>query len=148
MVTKIMQNVDEVNEMFEKFAHFHDDYFAGIEIKFEDYKAINDSGESKGIRSANKTVILFVNVIPYGKDHNRIVRIELKGVKSFDISAPGDKGDWWGIGEILPRSENDNIKLDIDFIADEAKLAAICSSMKIEYNEKDFNWSPSRKRFS
>ena len=148
MVTKTMQSIDEINEMFEKFAYFHDDYFAGIEIKFEDYKAINDDGESTGITSANKTVILLINVIPYGKNHNRIVRMELKGVKSFEVSAPNDKGNWWGIGQILPRSEGDNIKLDMDFIGDEAKLEIVCPSIKIEYNEKDFNFSPSRKRFS
>jgi hypothetical protein len=141
MVTKIMQNIDEVNEIFEKFAQFHDDYFAGIEIKFDDYKGINDNGESTGILAeSNKTVILYVNTIPYGKDHNRIVRIELKDVKSFDISTPNSEGNMWGILQILPRSEGNNLRLDVDFIAGEPKLAVVCSSIQVEYSEKDLDF--------
>jgi len=136
MITKIMQKIGEVNEMFEKFAYFHDDYFAGIEIKFGDYKAINDNGESTGIRYANKTIILFVNTNPYGKEHDRIVRIELMDVKSFEISTPDGKGNWWAIGEMLPMSEGDNISLDTYFIAGGAKLKVVCSGIKMEYKDE------------
>ena len=37
-------NADEANEAVERFYRFHDDYVAGIEVKFEAYKALNDRG--------------------------------------------------------------------------------------------------------
>lgn len=41
-------NIDEVKEAVEHFNDFHDDYVAEIEIKFENYKALDNEGASTG----------------------------------------------------------------------------------------------------
>ena len=56
--------IEEVDEALKHFNHFHDDHVAEIEIKFENYKALNDDGASTGIRNADKTIILTVNTYP------------------------------------------------------------------------------------
>ena len=60
-------NIEEVDDIVKYFSDFHDDYVAGIEIKFENYKALNEDGESIGIQNADKTIILTVNTYPYKK---------------------------------------------------------------------------------
>ena len=124
-------NSKESNEALEHYFQFHDDYVAGIEIKFDDYKALNDKGESTGIRGANMAIILSVNTRPYGKDHERIVKVEFKDVRSFDISAPSGEGNWWGIMDNFTSEEGDCIKFDMEFIAGDARFAVVFSKMII-----------------
>jgi hypothetical protein len=130
-------NSKESNEALEHYAQFHDDYVAGIEIKFDNYKPLN--GESTGIRGASMAIILSVNTRPYGKDHEQIVKVEFKDVRSFDISAPSDggEGNWWGIMDIRSSEEGDCIKFDMEFIAGDARFAVVFSKMIIT---SDYVW--------
>ena len=96
-------NDDEASEALERFNRFHDGYVESIEIKFENYKGLNDEGASSGIGNADKTIILTVNPYPYGKEHNQLVQVEFIDVKSFEIineyHSGGSAGPTWGISE-------------------------------------------------
>ena len=132
-------NADEANEAVEHFYRFHDDYVAGIEVKFENYKALNDRGESTGIGDACKTIILTVNTRPYGKEHNRLVRVEFRGVKSFKNSWPGGSGPMWGIGTTHIRSDGADVGWEFDFICGDEKLGSaefsvVCSNIVLTSN--------------
>lgn len=131
-------NIEEVDEVLKHFNHFHDDHVAGIEIKFENYKGLDDDGASTGIRNADKTVILTVNTHPYRKDHNQFVHIEFKKVKSFEILSPladhGRKaGPTWGTFSTLtmpvPPPDGANIKWEFEFICGATKFLVICSKI-------------------
>ena len=118
-------NVDEVDEALKHFNHFHDDHVAGIEIKFENYKALNDDGASTGIRNADKTIILTVNTYPYKKEHKQFVLVEFKDVKSFEISSPLEdhgprEGPTWGTLNTFPMPvplpDGTDIQWEFEFI--------------------------------
>ncbi len=133
-------NIDEVENALKHFNSFHDDYVAGIEIKFEDYKALDENGASIGIGSANKTIILIVNTVPYKKEHNKFVRVEFKDVKSFFISSPfhddGPKaGPTWGISDTytVPGPDGIDIDWEFSFICGWAKFSVICSKIVISH---------------
>jgi hypothetical protein len=129
-------NVKDAVELIERFYSFHDDYVAGIEIRFEDYKGLNGEGKSTGIRDARKTVILTVNTYPYGKNHEHFVKVEFKEVKSFEISSPplssGSGGPIWGIFSTAILPEGDDMKWEFDFICGDAEygganFSVVCS---------------------
>ena len=129
-------NVDEVDEALKHFNHFHDDHVAGIEIKFENYKALNDDGASIGIRNADKTIILTVNTYPYKKEHKQFVRVEFKDVESFEISSPLEdhgprEGPTWGITStlIMPAPDGTDIQWEFEFICGGTKFLVICSKI-------------------
>jgi hypothetical protein len=131
-------NIDEVEEAVKRFNDFHDDYVAGIEIKFENYKGLNDDGVSTGIKNADKTIILTVNTYPYGKEHKQFVRVEFKNVKSFEIVSSvkdsGPKaGPTWGILDTLILPDGNDIKWEFGFICGDTngdtKFLVICSKI-------------------
>jgi hypothetical protein len=122
-------SAEETNKALEHFDQFHDDYVAGIEVRFENYKALNDRGESTGIGDAQKTIILLINTNPYGREHDRIIYMKLMGVRYFDISTPEGMGNMWGINQILALPEGDDIKIDIYFIGGNAKFIVVCSKI-------------------
>ncbi len=133
-------NIDEVDEALKHFNRFHDDYVAGIEIKFENYKALDEDSASIGIGSANKTIILIVNTYPYKKEHNKFVRVEFKDVKSFFITSPlqddGPKaGPTWGISDTYTELVPDGIDInwEFSFICGRAKFSVTCSKIVISY---------------
>ncbi len=133
-------NIKEVEKALKHFNSFHDDYVAGIEIKFENYKALDGDSASIGIGSANKTIILIVNTGPYKKEHNKFVRVEFKDVKSFFISSPlqddGPKaGPTWGISDTYIEFGPDEIDIDweFSFICGRAKFSVICSKIVISH---------------
>ena len=130
-------NADEADLALEQFKRFHDGYVENIEIKFENYKGFNDKGESTGIGYADKTIILIVNPYPYGKEHDKLVKVEFIDVKSFEIineyeDGPRD-GPTWGIGQALtdeaPEPNEDQIFWDFYFLCDKAKYEVICSKI-------------------
>ena len=90
-------NVEECDEAVARFCRFHDDYVARIEIKFENYKGLNEEGASTGIGDADKTVMLTINTLPYGTEHERLVSVEFKEVQSLEISSLPEGGPMWGI---------------------------------------------------
>ena len=131
-------NIEEVDEVLKHFNHFHDDHIAGIEIKFENYKALNDEGTSTGIKNADKTIVLTVNTYPYRKEHQRLVQVEFKDVKSFEMLSPledsGPKaGPTWGTLNTYtmhaPRPDGSNIKWEFGFICGGTKFLVICSKI-------------------
>ena len=131
-------NIKEVDEALKHFNHFHDDHVAGIEIKFENYKALNDDDASTGIRNADKTVILTVNTHPYREEHKQLVQVEFKDVKSFEILSPledhGPKaGPTWGTLDTLtmpePVPDGSHIKWEFGFICGGTKFLVICSKI-------------------
>ena len=131
-------NIEEVDEVLKHFNHFHDDHVAGIEIKFENYKAIDEAGESTGIRNADKTIILTVNTYPYRKDHNQLVHVEFKDVKSFEMLSPledsGPKsGPTWGTLNTYtahePVPDGSDIEWEFEFICGGTKFLVICSKI-------------------
>jgi len=124
-------NIDEVQEVLKQhFNGFHDDYVAGIEITFENYKRINEDGESIGIRDADKTVILTVNTKPYGKQHKRFVRVEFQNVKSFEIlSSAEDSGPNWGILDTVILDDGLDMKWYFDFIWGGSEFIVTCSKI-------------------
>ncbi|MCG9127485.1 hypothetical protein JT359_07795 [Candidatus Poribacteria bacterium] len=130
-------NFEEVEEALKQYNNFHDDYIAGIEIKFENYKGLDADGRSTGIGNADKTIILTVNTYPYGKDHEQFVNVELKDVKSFEISSlPEDNGanpgPDWGIFDmtILPdKPERNDFNCEINFVYGDSKFIVICSKI-------------------
>ena len=129
-------NIKEVDEALKHFNHFHDDHVAGIEIKFENYKALNDDGASTGIKNADKTIILTVNTDPYKKEQKQLVQVEFKDVKSFEISSPledhGPKeGPTWGITGtlIMPTPDGIDIQWEFYFICGDTKFLVICSKI-------------------
>jgi hypothetical protein len=133
-------NIKEIEEALKHFNRFHDDCVAGIEIKFEDYKALDKNGAAIGIGSANKTIILIVNTDPYKKEHNKFIRVEFKDVKSFFISSPlqndGPKaGPTWGISDTYIELVPDDIDIDweFSFICGWAKFSIICSKIVISH---------------
>ena len=133
-------NIKEIEEALKHFNRFHDDCVARIEIKFEDYKALDKNGASIGIGSANKTIILIVNTAPYKKEHNKFIRVEFKDVKSFFISSPlqddGPKaGPTWGISDTYTGLVPDEIDIDweFSFICGGAKFSVICSKIVISH---------------
>ena len=121
--------IDEVEEAVKRFNGFHDDYVAGIEIKFENYKGLDDKGESTGIGDADKTIILTVNTSAYGKEHNQFVRVEFKEVKSFEITSAPDDDSMWGIGYTLILSDGSDIKWDFGFLGSGAKFLVTCAKI-------------------
>ena len=131
-------NIEEVDEVLKHFNHFHDDHVAGIEIKFENYKALDEEGASTGIRNADKTIILTVNTYPYRKAHNRLVHIEFKEVRSFEMLSPladhGPRGGpTWGTLNTLtmpePVPDGTDIKWEFGFICGGTKFLVICSKI-------------------
>ena len=129
--------IDEVNEARQYFNRFrdeinlfHDYYVAGIEIKFENYRSLNDDGRSTTIGSADKTIILTVDTYPYGKEDNQYVKVEFKGVKSFEIFSSPETGPTWAISHTLI-SDDDGIGLEWEFgfICGDAKFLVICSKL-------------------
>ncbi|RKU32784.1 hypothetical protein C6499_02685 [Candidatus Poribacteria bacterium] len=131
-------NIDEVDEVLKHFNHFHDDHVAGIEIKFENYKALDDDDASTGIRNADKTVILTVNTYPYRKAHNQFVHVEFKDVQSFEMLSPladhGPKGGpTWGTLNTCtmpePVPDGTDIKWEFEFICGGTKFLVICSKI-------------------
>jgi len=125
-------NSDEVEEVLEQhFAHFHDDYVAGIEITFENYKRINEDGESTGIGGADRTVVLTVNTSPYGKQHDQFVRVEFQNVKSFEILSSEDDshGPNWGIFTTVLSHDGDDMNWDFAFLGRGPKFIVTCSKI-------------------
>lgn len=131
-------NIEEVDEALKHFNHFHDDHVAGIDIKFENYKALDDEGASTGIKNADKTIVLTVNTYPYRKEHNQFVQVEFKDVKSFEMLSPleahGPKeGPTWGTLDTLTMSEpvpnGTDIKWEFKFICGGTKFLVICSKI-------------------
>ncbi len=140
-------NIDELDEVLAHFNSFHDDYVAGIEIKFENYKALDDDGESTGIGSADKTIILTVNTYPYGKDHNQLVQVEFQDVKSFEIKSPqedpvpawGNPGPTWGTLDTytsLGPGES-GIRWEFMFICGDTEFIVVCD--KIVFRKQNQN---------
>ena len=136
-------NIEEVDEVLKHFNDFHDDHVAGIEIKFENYKALNDEGASTGIKNADKTIILTVNPAPYHKTHNQLVQVEFKEVKSFEILSTledhGPKaGPTWGTLNTYttpePTPDGPDIQWEFEFICGDSKFLVICS--KIVFSER------------
>lgn len=131
-------NIEEVDEVLEHFNHFHDDHVAGIDIKFENYKALDADGASTGIRYADKTIVLTVNTAPYRKEHIQFVHVEFKDVKSFEMLSPledhGPKsGPTWGTLNTYtthePIPDGSDIKWEFEFICGGAKFLVICSKI-------------------
>ena len=131
-------NIEEVDEVLKHFNHFHDDHVAGIEIKFENYKALDEEGASTGIRNADKTIILTVNSYPYRKEHNQLVHVEFKEVQSFEMLSPladhGPRGGpTWGTLNTLtmpePVPDGIDIKWEFEFICGDTKFLVICSKI-------------------
>ena len=131
-------NIEEVDEVLKHFNHFHDDHVAGIEIKFENYKALNDEGASIGIGSADKTIILTVNPAPYHKEHNQLVQVEFNDVKSFEILSPledsgPEAGPAWGTLNTYtmpePIPDGPDIQWEFEFICGGSKFIVICSKI-------------------
>ena len=129
---------DEVDEALKHFNHFHDDHIAGIEIKFENYKALDKDGESTGIRNALKTVVLTMNTYPYRKTHNQFVRVEFKEVKSFEMLSPLQdhgprEGPTWGTLDTFVRADPIPDAIDIQwefgFICGGTKFLVVCSKI-------------------
>ncbi len=130
--------IEEVDEALKHFNHFHDDHVAEIEIKFENYKALNDDGASTGIRHADKTIVLTVNTAPYRKEHIQSVQVEFKEVKSFEMLSPledhGPKaGPTWGTLNTYtmhePIPDGSDIKWELEFICGGTKFLVICSKI-------------------
>lgn len=133
-------NIDEVKEAVEHFNDFHDDYVAEIEIKFENYKALDNEGASTGITSADKTVVLTVNTYPYRKEHEQYVQVEFKDVISFEIvSTAEDTGPTWGTLDtyVWDAPDGDNIRWEFQFICGDSIFIVICS--KIVFIEKSLD---------
>ena len=131
-------NIEEVDEVLKHFNDFHDDHVAGIEIKFENYKGLDDEGASTGIKNADKTIILTVNTYPYSKEHKQFVHVEFKDVKSFEMLSPLEdhgprKGPTWGTLDTYTRSEpipdGSDIKWEFGFICGGTKFLVICSKI-------------------
>ena len=130
--------IKEVDEVLKHFNHFHDDHVAGIEIKFENYKALDGEGASTGIRKADKTVVLTVNTYPYRKEHKQLVQVEFKEVKSFEILSPLEDhspkgGPTWGTLDTLTRPEvvpdGTDIKWEFRFICGGTRFLVVCSKI-------------------
>ena len=130
--------IKEVDEALKHFNDFHDDHVAGIEIKFENYKALDGEGASTGIKNADKTIVLTVNTDPYRKEHQQRVQVEFKDVKSFEMLSPledhGRKsGPTWGTLDTLtmpePVPNGSDIKWEFGFICGGTKFLVICSKI-------------------
>ncbi len=129
---------DEVDEALKYFNHFHDDHVAGIDIKFENYKAINEDGASTGIKNADKTIILTMNCAPYRKEHIQSVRVEFQGVKAFEILSlledHGPRaGPTWGTLNTYtssnPVPDGSDIQWELEFICGGTKFLVVCSKI-------------------
>ena len=129
---------DEVDEALKHFNYFHDDHVAGIDIKFENYKAIGEDGESTGIGNADKTIVLTMNRPPYWKEHNQFVRVEFQGVKAFEILSPLEdhgprKGPTWGTLNTYtspdPVPDGVDIRWELEFICGGTKFLVVCSKI-------------------
>ena len=129
-----VSNIDEVEEELKRFNDFHDDCITEIEIKFENYKDLDEDGASTGIRNADKTIILTVNTYPYGKEHKQFVQVEFKEVKAFEIfssaqdSGP-EAGPTWEISHTLIEFDGVDIEWEFGFICGDAKFLVICSKI-------------------
>lgn len=125
-------NAEAANEAVVRFNRFHDDYVAGIEIKFENYKPLDEEGASTGIGDADKTIILMVNTYPYGKDHEQRVSVQFKGVQSFEISSLPEGGPMWGIFTTLVSTADEHyIEWKFDFICSGSRFSVTCSEIVI-----------------
>ena len=131
-------NIEEVDEVLKHFNDFHDDHIAGIEIKFENYKGLDDEGASTGIKNADKTIVLTVNTYPYSTEHNQLVHVEFKDVKSFEMLSPladhgPREGPTWGTLNTLtmpePVPDGTDIKWEFGFICGGTKFLVICSKI-------------------
>ncbi len=130
--------IEEVDEALKYFNHFHDDHVARIEIKFENYKTLDDKHASTGIKNADKTIVLTVNTYPYGKEHKQLIQVEFKDVKSFEMLSPledhGRKsGPTWGTLNTHtmphPIPDGSDIKWEFEFICGGTKFLVICSKI-------------------
>lgn len=126
------KNIEEVDAALKYFNDFHDGYVDGFEVKFENYKSIDENGIANGIGQADMTIILTVNAYPYGKEHNQLVRVEFIDVKSYEIiSERHDPFPMWGISEATTRSapvpNEDDIYWDFAFLGDKTTFNVTCS---------------------
>lgn len=131
------KNKDEIDRALHYFRSFHDGYVEGIEIKFENYKGMSEDGKSTGIRKADMTIVLTVNVYPYGKDHNQLAKVEFIDVKSFEIIHERDEREFggpdWGISNAFtasaPEPYEDDVFWDFYFLCEHAKYEVTCSKL-------------------
>ena len=125
-------NAEEADKAVARFNSFHDDYVAGIEIKFENYKGLDEEGASTGIGDADKTVILTINTYPYGTEHERFVSVEFKDVQSLEISSLPGGGPMWGITTTrLASTDDELIEWEFYPICSGARFSVICSKIVI-----------------
>ena len=94
-------NIEEVDEVLKHFNHFHDDHVAGIEIKFENYKALDEAGASTG--SEMRIRQLFSRSTPtlIEKNITNSFTLNFKEVQSFEMLSPladhgPREGPTWG----------------------------------------------------
>ncbi len=127
-------NIEEVNQALKYFNSFHDGYVEGFEVKFENYKSIDENGIGNGIGSADMTIILTVNAYPYGKEHNQLVQVEFIDVKSYEIiSERHERFPQWGIFEAITDSASkpyeDEISWDFALLGDKATFKVTCAKI-------------------
>lgn len=127
-------NIEEVKQALKYFNSFHDGYVEAFEVKFENYKTIDENGIGNGIGSADMTIILTVNAYPYGKEHNQLVQVDFIDVKSYEIiSERHECFPQWGIFEAITRSATepyeDEISWDFAFLCDKATFKVTCSKI-------------------
>ena len=124
-----VNNSDELDIALQHYNHFHDDYVAEIDIKFDNYKAINEDGRSTGIGDADKTVILTVNTHPYGMEHNRLVRVEFQDVKTFEIISSEESGPKWGVTGVYSDDQDTDIFWDFLPICTGSRYIVLCDKI-------------------
>ena len=126
------KNIEEVDATLKYFNDFHDGYVESFEVKFENYKSIDENGIGNGIGEADMRITLIVNAFPYGKEHNQLVKVEFIDVKSYEIiSERHERFPMWGISQAItsaaPEPYEDDIFWDFYFLGDKATFNVICS---------------------
>ena len=128
------KNLDEVKQALKFFNSFHDGYVEKIQIKFENYKSIDEKGEAGGIGNADMSINLTVNAYPYGKEHNQVVEVEFMDVNSYEIvSERSESFPSWGIFEATVRTApepfEDELFWDFALLGDKATFEVTCSKV-------------------
>ncbi|MCG9128884.1 hypothetical protein JT359_14940 [Candidatus Poribacteria bacterium] len=121
-------NSDELEIALQHYNHFHDNYVAGIDIKFDNYRTFKEDGKSM-IGDAEKTIILTMDTYYYGKKDKRYVCVEFQDVKTFEIISSEEPGPKWGVLGVYYDDRDTDIFWDFEPVCTGSRYIVLCDKI-------------------
>ena len=121
-------NSDELDIALQHYNHFHDNYVAEIDIKFDNYRTFNEDGRSM-IGDAKKTIILTMDTYYYGIKNKKFVCVEFQDVKTFEIISSEEPGPKWGVLNVYSEDRDTDIFWDFEPICTGSRYIVLCDKI-------------------